>query len=171
MQTFLNDYGVYLIIGLLLVLLVLFYVVNKNKSTASEKEKEVNESPKKDDVIVEVKTIPVKAETPVKQKVEEKAPVNKKVIEETSNEDDDPTKDVISKDKPARYHVSQNKDDKSQFFKKWRVRKEGSNKTIKYYDTQKEAIEVADDLAEKAGTSIVIHKMDGKIRKQDYSKK
>ncbi|HKL61625.1 MAG TPA: DUF2188 domain-containing protein [Acholeplasma sp.] len=169
MQTFLNDYGVYLIIGLLLVLLVLFYFVNKNKSANSKKE--VNELPKKDDVIVEIKTKPVLNDTSVKPKVEEKAPGNKKITEETSNEDDDPTKDVMSKDKPARYHVSQNKDDKSQFFKKWRVRKEGSSKTIKYYDTQKEAIEVAEDLAEKAGTSIVIHKIDGKIRKQDYTKK
>ena len=64
-----------------------------------------------------------------------------------------------------------NKDEQSTYFKKWRVRKEGSTKTIKYFDTQKEAIEYAQALAEKANTSVVIHKVDGSIRKQDYTKK
>ncbi|MDX9808232.1 MAG: DUF2188 domain-containing protein [Acholeplasma sp.] len=73
--------------------------------------------------------------------------------------------------KNPKYHISMNKDDQSPYFKKWRVRKEGSTKTIKYFDTQKEAITYATDLAEKANTSVVIHKVDGSIRKQDYSKK
>ncbi|MDY0210811.1 MAG: DUF2188 domain-containing protein [Acholeplasma sp.] len=91
--------------------------------------------------------------------------------ESETDDEDDPSKDVVSSDKPPRYHVSQNKDEKSPHFKKWRIRKEGSKKTIKFYDTQKEAIEVATDLADKAGTTIVIHKVDGTIRKQDYTKK
>ncbi|MFU8787121.1 MAG: DUF2188 domain-containing protein, partial [Candidatus Izemoplasmataceae bacterium] len=53
----------------------------------------------------------------------------------------------------------------------WRVRKESSNKTIKYFNTQKEAIEYAEELAAQAGTSVVIHKMDGSIRKQNYKPK
>jgi uncharacterized protein YdaT len=73
--------------------------------------------------------------------------------------------------KIAKYHVSQNKDENSDSFKKWRVRKEGSTKTIKFFDTQKEAIEYAEQLAESAGSSVVIHKVDGSIRKQDYTKK
>lgn len=73
--------------------------------------------------------------------------------------------------KNPKYHISMNKDDQSPYFKKWRVRKEGSTKTIKYFDTQKDAIAYATDLAEKANTSVVIHKVDGSIRKQDYSKK
>lgn len=73
--------------------------------------------------------------------------------------------------KNPKYHISMNKDESSPYFKKWRVRKEGSTKTIKYFDTQKLAIEYAEDLAEKAKTGVVIHKVDGTIRKQDYSKK
>ena len=73
--------------------------------------------------------------------------------------------------KNPKYHISMNKDEQSTYFKKWRVRKEGSTKTIKYFDTQKEAIEYAQALAEKANTSVVIHKVDGSIRKQDYTKK
>ncbi|MBE0701426.1 MAG: DUF2188 domain-containing protein [Acholeplasmataceae bacterium] len=73
--------------------------------------------------------------------------------------------------KPTKYHVSQNKDAKSEGYKKWRVRKEGSNKTIKYFDTQKDAIAFAETLAGTSGSSVVIHKLDGSIRKQDYGKK
>lgn len=116
----------------------------------------------------EKEEIPSKPVEPKKAKPVKEA---SKANENESNEDDDPSKDVVTLDKPAKYHVSQNKDEKSPHYKKWRVRKEGSKKTIKFYDTQKEAIEVAEDLAFKAGTTIVIHKVDGSIRKQDYTKK
>ncbi len=68
-----------------------------------------------------------------------------------------------------RYHVSQNKDESSPHYKEWRVRKEGSDKTIQYFSTQKKAIEDAEKRAKKLGGSIVIHKVDGTIRKQKYS--
>jgi hypothetical protein len=48
-----------------------------------------------------------------------------------------------------KYHVSQNKDAKRNYYKQWRVRKEGSSKTIKYFETQAEAIDFAEDLAKK----------------------
>lgn len=70
--------------------------------------------------------------------------------------------------KTQKYHISLNNDEKSEFFKQWRVRKSGSNKTIKYFKTQKEAIDFAKTLAKNADTDIVIHKTDGKIRKQKY---
>lgn len=71
----------------------------------------------------------------------------------------------------TRYHVSQSKDIKTPNYGRWRVRKSGSTKTIQFFDTQKAAIEYAKQLADTAGTSVVIHKRDGKIRKQDYSNK
>ncbi len=74
-------------------------------------------------------------------------------------------------EKQKKYHVSQNKEEDSQNFKKWRVRKEGSTKTIKFFNTQKEAILYAEELSSSAGSSVVIHKVDGSIRKQDYQKK
>lgn len=111
-----------------------------------------------------------KAKADEKREVENKATVKKEVPveKEASVEKVD---EKQSKGAPAKYHVSQNNDEKSEFHKQWRVRKGGSKKTIKYFNTQAEAIEYADHLAEQAGSSIVIHKMDGKIRKQDYSKK
>lgn len=73
--------------------------------------------------------------------------------------------------KPAKYHVSQNKNPRSESYRQWRVRKEGSDKTIKYFNTQKEAIAFAESLAESLGSSIVVHKLDGSIRKQHYDTK
>ena len=82
-----------------------------------------------------------------------------------------PESNTKKQEKSKKYHVSQNKEEGTENFKKWRVRKEGSTKTIKFFDTQKEAILYAEELAESAGSSVVIHKVDGSIRKQDYQKK
>lgn len=71
-----------------------------------------------------------------------------------------------AKTRPAPYHISLNKENG-----KWRVRKAGSAKVIKYFDTQKEAIEFAQERAKNNENTIVIHKKDGKIRKQKYDKK
>lgn len=78
---------------------------------------------------------------------------------------------TVKKAKIQKYHVSQNKDRDADFYMKWRVRKENSDKTIQYFDTQKIAIDYAQDLATKIGSTIVIHKLDGSIRKQDYTTK
>jgi|GEM_PF-2187067 len=123
-----------------------------------------------------------KAEEHLKKQLEEE---NKKREEElkTKEVSEDKTVKIVDKktvetkkepakvQKPAKYHISQNKDENSPKFKHWRVRKQGSKKTIKYFATQKEAIAYADELADKAETSIVIHKTDGLIRKQNYRKK
>lgn len=112
---------------------------------------------------------PIEPQVPVQEPVEPLA--KEEIIKEQPVQ---PKVEKVADDKakkPQKYHVSQNKDEDSENFKKWRVRKEGSTKTIKFFDTQKEAIEFADELAEKAGSSVVIHKVDGSIRKQDYTKK
>ena len=64
------------------------------------------------------------------------------------------------------YHVSLRKDDG-----KWQVKYGGGKKAIKLFDTQAEAIKFAEERADSQEGSISIHKKDGKIRKQDYSKK
>lgn len=114
------------------------------------------------------------ASEPKPKTTKPKAEVVKEPVAPSSEaEDEDADEEAALKRvvKNPKYHISMNKDDQSPYFKKWRVRKEGSTKTIKYFDTQKEAITYATDLAEKANTSVVIHKVDGTIRKQDYSKK
>ncbi len=106
-----------------------------------------------------------------KDKSPEKAPTKKPVAPQTKPvETKELPKETLkeSKPKPRKYHVSYNKDSESEHYKMWRVRKEHSEKTIQYFKTQKEAIEYAETLAEHAGSSVVIHKMDGSIRKQNY---
>ena len=113
-----------------------------------------------------------------KKEAEKQKEVETKKSEEVKAEPalkkEEPKKSVpAKKEEPAKqgnvkYHISQNKDDKSEHFKQWRVRKQGSEKTIKYFKTQKEAIVYAKTLAKNADTDIVIHKTDGKIRKQNY---
>lgn len=89
------------------------------------------------------------------------------IVEEVSED----VVEHVKKSVKRKYHVSQNKDKDAEHFKKWRIRKEGSEKTIQFFDTQKEAIDFAQDLADNIGTTVVIHKIDGSIRKQDYTKK
>lgn len=101
----------------------------------------------------------------------EEVETSKPVATNTSEAKPKASKEEKEKDTIPKYHVAQNNDDKSPNFKEWRVRRSGSRKTIKHFKTQVEAIEYAEHLAEQAGSSIVIHKMDGKIRKQDYTKK
>ena len=139
-----------------------FFRRKKKKKEAQEQQRISHEELKKQSV---ERALADQTEQPVKAK----EPVAKKAVENNKTEDvvqDNPTKTSASK-----YHVSQNKDEKSEHFKSWRVRKEGSQKTIKFFLTQLEAIEYAQDLADKAGTTIVIHKVDGSIRKQNYTKK
>ena len=64
-----------------------------------------------------------------------------------------------------KYHISLNKDGK------WQVKGEKAEKALKLFDTQKEAIAYAESVSDNQDGDIVIHKKDGKIRKQDYSKK
>jgi hypothetical protein len=110
------------------------------------------------------KAVESKVEKTVEPKAETVVTPAMKVESEKSNQEP-------KQEKPKKYHVSQNKEEGTENFKKWRVRKEGSTKTIKFFDTQKDAIAYAEELAESAGSSVVIHKLDGSIRKQDYQKK
>lgn len=144
--------------------------VEEPKPQVVEKKVEVKQEPKP--VIKEEVKPVVKEELKpaVKEEVKpvKEAPAKKP---EAELEDEVEEKNGAKTPKIAKYHVSQNKDEDSEFFKKWRVRKEGSTKTIKFFDTQKDAIAFAEGLAESAGSTVVIHKVDGSIRKQDYTKK
>ncbi len=145
------------------------------------KEEKVVKAPKEEKVVVErkVETKPEEKKVtpePVEKKaapepIEENAapePVAKKEVDKPAEKEDESAE---GKKTPPKYHVSQNKNQKSEHYKKWRVRLAGSDKTIKFYDTQKEAIEAAKEFAENNDGSVVIHKVDGSIRKQDYTKK
>lgn len=50
---------------------------------------------------------------------------------------------------------------------KWQVKGAGNSKATKYFDTQKEAINYARDIAKNQGSEVIIHGRDGKIRDKD----
>jgi hypothetical protein len=67
------------------------------------------------------------------------------------------------KDELGRYHVLYRREDN-----KWYIKREGSDKVIRVLETQKEAIAYATIKSINQDTTMVIHKKDGKIRKQNY---
>ena len=58
------------------------------------------------------------------------------------------------------YHISRRPE-----LNKWQVKATGSDKALKLFNTQKEAIEYANQLADNQGASIRVHSKEGKIRK------
>ena len=64
-----------------------------------------------------------------------------------------------------KYHITQTADGK------WQVKGAKAERALKLFNTQKEAIDYAKNVAGNQEGNIVIYKTDGKIRKQDYSKK
>ncbi|MFA7076495.1 MAG: DUF2188 domain-containing protein [Candidatus Izemoplasmatales bacterium] len=90
---------------------------------------------------------------------EENDQVSEDSIDETSSEED-----LVKETKElGKYHVLYRKDDG-----KWYVKREGSEKVLRVLETQAEAIAWATIKALNQDTAIVIHKRDGKIRKQNY---
>jgi len=85
--------------------------------------------------------------------------------DDDDDDDDDEIEETVDEDKKelGKYHVLYRKDDN-----KWYVKREGSDKVLRVLETQKEAIAWATIKALNQDTSIVIHKRDGKIRKQNY---
>ncbi len=137
------------------------------KAEKEEKEVEtkteiVKEDTKKEKVVKAKETKKVEEEKVEKEKVEkeevEKEPEEVAEVEEVKEE---------IKKKPAKtanYHVSKHQSGK------WQVKKAGGTKAIKLFDTQAEAISFAKEKSEKQDNNVVIHKKNGQIRKQDYSK-
>ena len=50
---------------------------------------------------------------------------------------------------------------------KWAVRKSGSYRVSRYFNTQSEAIEAARDIARRQRTELYIHGSDGRIRERN----
>lgn len=140
----------------------------KKEEVKVEEVKEIkSEEPKK--------VAPEKGKTEVKSKdttkkttVKKAAPKAKPATEkkETTKEVKPVEEKTVRKSTKKVYHVSLRKDDG-----KWQVKYGGGKKAIKLFDTQAEAIKFAESRADSQEGSISIHKKDGKIRKQDYSKK
>lgn len=135
---------------------------SRKKKKQKQEEKEVKTSKP-----VEEKKEPVKTEK--KEEVKEvKAPkkeepkVETKKVEKTESKAES-AEGSEDKKRTDTYHVSKRSKDG-----KWQVKFGGSDKPIKLFDTQAEALEYAKELSQKYDKSLTIHKKDGKIRKQKY---
>ncbi|MGI6787153.1 MAG: hypothetical protein ACOX5X_01120 [Acholeplasmataceae bacterium] len=108
-----------------------FFRRKKAKPQPVVKEEPPKVEPKKEEVKpVEPKKAEVKPAAP--KKVEAK-PAPAKV--EVKKEEPKPAEPETAR--PQKYHISQNNDEKSEFYNQWRVRKSGSDKTIKYFQNSK----------------------------------
>lgn len=103
-------------------------------------------------VVVSQESEPTVVET-IEPKIEETPPA--------------PSEPVAPKPKKTlgRYHVLYRAADNA-----WIVKREGSDRILRVLETQKDAIAFANIKALSNDTLIVIHKKDGKIRKQNYRK-
>lgn len=137
----------YSVIGLVLVVAVLVLTISTVK--ARKKGREV--APENTESVREEKVVEIVAEESAAKPAKSAAkPAKPAAPAKAENADD--------------YHVIQNNDAKNPNYKKWRVKKANSNKTIRHYETQKEAIEYATDLANKVGSEVVVHKVDGSVK-------
>ena len=146
-----------------------FWIFGKKKNKKEKKNKEVKIE-NKEVAKSEVKEEPekVKEEAKTKKTTVKKDAAPKQVAKKaTKKESEKKIEDKVAKAPSKKvYHVSLRKDDG-----KWQVKYGGGKKAIKLFDTQAEAIKFAEERADSQDGSISIHKKDGKIRKQDYSKK
>lgn len=132
------------VVALILILVILLVVGNKVKNKEVKEliddkpnDKEEVKSPEKDEPKVVEETQPLK-----------EAPKKKIVLEESLD-----------------YHVTYFEDADPSLAGKWRVVRENSQKALKYFRTQAEAITYANEIAANQGVGVVVHRKDGKIRK------
>lgn len=96
-----------------------------------------------------------KKETTSKQAVESKQINESKAVPE---EEASP----VPKKRKAAIHITKHKSGG------WQVKKEGAQRALKLFKTQKEAIEHAKVIESEKGTGYIIHKADGSTRKKKY---
>lgn len=121
-------------------------------------------APKEKEKKVEVKATPKAVDA---KKPEKTAPKPKKAIDMSKMTVKTPTQERSGAQKTATgktaYHVSKRDNDG----REWKVFIQGSDKVIKLFDTQKEALDYAKSLAKNKddGSYVMLHGLDGKIRK------
>lgn len=107
-------------------------------------------APKKEEAKPEVKPAPKKEEA--KKPAPKAAPAKKPAAKKEEKAEQPLVK---------AYHVSRRPE-----LNKWQVKAAGSDKAIKLFNTQKEAIEFANQLADNQEAAVRVHSKEGKLRKQ-----
>ncbi|MFA5693200.1 MAG: DUF2188 domain-containing protein [Acholeplasmataceae bacterium] len=132
------------IVALILILVILLVAGNKGKK------KEVKEL--------------IKETPPAKESPKPADKVEAKVEEEKPPVKEEPKKKPVLEES-LDYHVTYFEDADPSLAGKWRVVRERSQRALKYFRTQAEAIEYANEIAANQGVGVVVYRKDGKIRK------
>ncbi len=194
MLEFLKTYWYFIVAGLLVIVVIVFWAIEihnskKTKSSIEELElenKELDEqledkttkNESKDEVKEEQGT-PKKsnksAKTQSENQVEEQTEKQQKELDNTDEQKEENKKDKEEnkEDKQtskspakAKYSVSYDKDKKD-----WVVKKAGSERATKRCKTKKEAMETIEKLSAHNEINISVKKKDGKFQKLDNAKK
>jgi type IV secretory pathway VirB10-like protein len=138
-------------------------VISKDEDPVEVLNSEIVEEPSetKEDEVEEEKE-PEKEE-PKEEIVDEQLQEFKKEVEKANGSNEEISEEKEETKELGKYHVLYRKDDN-----KWYVKREGSDKVLRVLETQAEAIAWATIKALNQDTTIIIHKRDGKIRKQNY---
>ena len=134
-------------------------VVEEAAPAEEEQEKEEKPAPKKAPAKKEAKKAPAKKEE-AKKSARETTTIKKPSRETQTVKKAEILTNEEGKQFVKAYHVSQRKE-----LNKWQVKGAGSEKAIKLFDTQKEAIEYANQLSANNGAAVRVHSRAGKMRK------
>lgn len=126
----------------------------KKKNTEKIVEQDVKEIKKEEPVIEEEPKPEVKEEVKPESKEE--------VKEEPKEEPKEEKKEEPVKKRKQINHITKHPQGG------WQIKKSGSQRALKRFKTQKEAIEYAKHLEDTTETAYVIHKADGTTRKKTY---
>ena len=130
--------------------------VKKSPSTKAAPKAAAKEAPKKAEP---AKATTVKA-TPKAEPAKMQVDMSKMTVKTPTQDRSGAQKTTTGK---TAYHVSKRDNDG----REWKVFIQGSDKVIKLFDTQKEALDYAKSLAKNKddGSYVLLHGLDGKIRK------
>lgn len=161
------------IVVIALIIVIVLFSRKKSDSKPAEQVKSETEPSKQSDgtdVVDEQST----DEQPSEQITEETSDDGIAITEEEDDEpvaDEEPAteeeaeqeeKEAAERKRPKNYHISLRADGK------WQVKLSKGAKPLKLFDTQAQAIAFAKEKAKNQDGSIVIHKVNGQIRKQKY---
>jgi len=83
-------------------------------------------------------------------------------LEKVEVEVEEDNKSAAPKKRKAAIHITKHKNGG------WQVKKEGAQRALKLFKTQKEAIDYAKVIEKEKGTGYIIHKVSGTTRKKKY---
>ena len=191
MLEFLKNYWPLLVCVLLIIVAIVLLICFRDKKETTEikdetkdnqaeeqptkeepAKEEVKQEPAKKEIKEEKVKEPVKAKKVVKEKTEEPVEAKKPKATKVKKEEvkQEPAKEEIKeepeaeekKERAQKYMVTYDKEQKD-----WVVKKTGASRASKRCKTKKEAMEVAERLAESQDLNLTVKKKDGKFQKRE----